>query len=185
MNLGEHDMHDVNHVSSPSSLPQGPAVGKFKHLLGNTFKRSPCSTKHMLAVNDASKPSSVSCGSNSVSQKVNGGDEVTLGAHDMHNINHASSPSSMPQEFNCASQEFGGDELTLGERATQSGQYNKSPSMRGELSSDSLLALQHQTNPCQLGSYPLHQVSSSLLFCKWCLITICSRSGDKYELEHI
>ncbi|KAL1813213.1 hypothetical protein ACET3Z_023278 [Daucus carota] len=157
-NTGNRTKSIINgKVPAPNKKDQGPAVGKFKHLLGNTFKRSPCSTKHMLAVNDASKPSSVSCGSNSVSQKVNGGDEVTLGAHDMHNINHASSPSSMPQEFNCASQEFGGDELTLGERATQSGQYNKSPSMRGELSSDSLLALQHQTNPCQLGSYPLHQ----------------------------
>lgn len=128
--------------------------------------RSPCSTKHMGAVNHSSKPSSTCHRSNSVLQEGNGGDDVTLGEHDMHDVNH---------EFNCTSQEFeGGDEVALEECVTQIAQCSEFTSMKEESPSDSLLPLQHQT---------LHQVHSNF-FCKWCLRTLrCSRR-DKYEVKN-
>ncbi|KAK1389524.1 PHD-type domain-containing protein [Heracleum sosnowskyi] len=137
-------------ISAPKKKTQ--LAGMLKHILGSTFKRSPRSTRHMRAVNHASKPSSTPLGSNSVSRKGNGGDEVTLGDHDMHDVNHARSPSSMTQEFGCA-----GEKLTLGEHVAQTGQYSDFTSRRGESPSDSLFPLQHQTIPYQSSSYPLHQ----------------------------
>lgn len=115
----------------------------------------------MRAVNHASKPSSTPCRSNSVSRQGNGRDKVTLADHDMHDVSRANNPSSLPQEFDCASQESGGDKMTLGERVTQTGQYSEFTLIRRELPSDSLLPLQHQTIPYQSSSYPLHQVSSN------------------------
>lgn len=112
----------------------------------------------MRAVSHASKPSSTP----SFSRKGKGGDEVALGDHDKHDVNHASSPSSMPQELDCTSQDFGGGNTTLGEHVTQTGQYSEVTVIRGELPSDSLVPLQHQTIPYQSSTYPLHQVSSNL-----------------------
>ncbi|XP_074353561.1 uncharacterized protein LOC141692578 isoform X1 [Apium graveolens] len=78
-------------VLAPNKKTQ--LAGMLKHILGNTFKRSPRSTRRMRAVNHASKSSSTQRGSNSFSRKLRG-DEVALGDPEMHDVNHASSPFS-------------------------------------------------------------------------------------------